>query len=473
MQEEKWLPIKSYENYSISSIGRVKNEKTGNILKPTKNLRGYLVYKFQSTSNLAHRLVAIAFLEPPDKNQTVDHIDRNKENNVVSNLRWASSKEQTANRKKRKSTNQYGRAVWKCGLESGEKIELFPNMTFAGKSMGGNGKSAGSQICLVAKKRRNSAFGFKWVYQDEETIEGEKWEPLDPSMVKGQEGYSISSEGRIQNRLGHMNNPFQHGGYLYHSVQPYTFSAHRLVALTFLENIDNKPFVNHINGNKLDCRLVNLEFVTHQENIQHAVDNGLLCNGIGIKQYTLDAKFVKEYPSASSAAKELGLNGNVILQSIKPGGTCGGFQFRMTKGNTIHVHPIGDRTYSYRISKFSPSNDFIEGFANARGSARSLNIDMPIPNLAAGIKRACATGNLYKNFYWKFSEDKGYYCISKFSPSKDFIKEFANTRGSAISLNIDMPILSLECGIKRACKSGKKYKNFYWEFSDGKNLNRE
>jgi len=52
-------------------------------------------------------------------------------------------------------------------------------------------------------------------------------------------------------------------------------SAHRLVAINFLKNSENKAQVNHINGLKYDNRLVNLEWVTPKENCLHAVATGL------------------------------------------------------------------------------------------------------------------------------------------------------------------------------------------------------
>lgn len=55
----------------------------------------------------------------------------------------------------------------------------------------------------------------------------------------------------------------------------YTRNIHRLLALTFIDNPNNYPCVNHIDGDKLNNDISNLEWVTYSRNVQHAYDNGL------------------------------------------------------------------------------------------------------------------------------------------------------------------------------------------------------
>jgi hypothetical protein len=100
--------------------------------------------------------------------------------------------------------------------------------------------------------------------------------------VKGYEGlYKVSNKGNILivRKKRNQNLLKANNGYLlvdlYKNGIKNRISAHRLVAIHFLINSENKPQVNHINGIKFDNRAENLEWVTASENQLHSVNTGL------------------------------------------------------------------------------------------------------------------------------------------------------------------------------------------------------
>ena len=104
LQYEFFLPINNYENYSISNFGIIKNNKTNRIMKPCNNNHGYKLINLSKNGKCKtfkiHRLVGNAFLENPENKPFIDHIDENKANNNVKNLRWATQKENQYNQGK-------------------------------------------------------------------------------------------------------------------------------------------------------------------------------------------------------------------------------------------------------------------------------------------------------------------------------------------------------------------------------------
>ena len=105
--------------------------------------------------------------------------------------------------------------------------------------------------------------------------------------IAGYEKYQVSNYGKVRsldyNHTGQIKELVQRcnrGGYmyvnLYNQGRRKTHMIHRLVAEAFLENPDQLPVINHIDCNKLNNHVSNLEFCTISQNTKHAYDNGLL-----------------------------------------------------------------------------------------------------------------------------------------------------------------------------------------------------
>lgn len=84
--------------------------------------------------------------------------------------------------------------------------------------------------------------------------------------------YIVFEDGRIFKRL---DPPVSSSGYKFVRIGKKSYPVQRVVASTFIPNPENKPQVNHIDGDKTNNAVSNLEWVTNQENVQHAVKLGL------------------------------------------------------------------------------------------------------------------------------------------------------------------------------------------------------
>lgn len=157
--------------------------------------------------------------------------------------------------------------------------------------------------------------------------------------LPGYSNYEISECGVVRNVSGNrkLSGWITSSGYLSFSVTDdlgvsRPIGLHRMLCMAFKPiDTDVTMVVNHINGDKSDNDLDNLEWVTYKENSEHAGSLGLTekCKPVLIKSTSTGA--IKEYPSATACAKDLGLTKDAVL-------------YRLTSGLN-RVYPEG---YQYR-----------------------------------------------------------------------------------------------------------------------------
>lgn len=157
---------------------------------------------------------------------------------------------------------------------------------------------------------------------------------MDPVNVlvikKNQEIWlKVHDDGTIESDRGIEKQYKNKHGYMRISIGSPCFElkVHRLVAQAFIPNPQRKKQVNHIDGNKENNHVSNLEWATPKENVEHAVKLGLLKCPVGgesrraknmdpVLQFTLDGKFVASYPTAREAAKAMGCSDSAINNAI-------------------------------------------------------------------------------------------------------------------------------------------------------------
>lgn len=415
MNTEEWQVIQDFPNYSVSNLGNVKNNKTNKVLK--LNLKGgyyqvSLINKNCKKGFKVHRLVALAFIPNPENKSDVNHEDKNKINNNVSNLTWMTRKENnqhkslglvyTSNKKKPIIRLNLNDVI----LENYNSIEDAGQWAFENKLTinSHNGRNAiGNCVNGLSSK----AYGFKWRYFDN-SLENEEWREIDYKKIFSEniitdKKYHVSNLGRFKNSYGQIMDNYKtnENGYIRVYIYKKTIALHRLIAYTFLENLENKEQVNHKDGNKLNNKVDNLEWCSNSENQKHKFEIGLGNNFTRkIIQYDLELNKINEFNSIAQASKELnigkaGINATCLYKQKH----SGGFIFRYAEDLLFDKSEkvIINKNIGRNVGQYDLNMNLIKKHNNIAEAARNVGINKNnIWGVIANIRKTAG------GFIWKY-----------------------------------------------------------------------
>lgn len=167
--------IPGYEGlYAATEDGQIWSYKTQKFLKLGKGGRGYLYVNLSKDGNIktytVHRLIALTYISNPDNLLEVDHIDRNKSNNSVENLRWVTHSENNLNRDMEQFRKKIGRPVEMRDKNNHDiLIKTYPSVSFAATQEFGDARKK-SNINKCAHGERQSAYGYFWTFAPTDAV---------------------------------------------------------------------------------------------------------------------------------------------------------------------------------------------------------------------------------------------------------------------------------------------------------------
>jgi hypothetical protein len=386
MSEEIWKSIiidDKTTNYEVSSIGNVRNKTTGKILTLSKKDYIYCdIYVDKTKKNLVvHRLVADAFFGKSldlDKN-CIDHINGNHHDNRVDNLEWVSHSENVKRAHQNENRTSTGKKVEQWNYETKEYVATFESLREMSKALDVSEKNFHANLSGRTKYVNTPSGKYFFKYADEKILM--KSEELDEfEKIKNVENFLIHKDGRIYNvKRKIFMKPRLNKGYMYIVLNEKNCPIHRLVAIQFIPNLENKEFVNHKDGNKLNNNVDNLEWVTRSENNQHAYDTDLNTNYKSIHMYELSGKYIKTFKTISDACRELNLDCKLAGSTISR--CCQGknkyaynyiwkFASEHDTKDISSVEIYNNKPIS--IDKFDLNDNFVATFNNLGDAAQSI-----------------------------------------------------------------------------------------------------
>ena len=377
--DEEWrmVTFSGCSQYSVSSKSNIK--KNGVIMKPSKQGGITLSGENGKVRKYVHVISCLAFHGPrPSPSHTVDHIDRDWQNNNINNLRWASRSIQMKNKFIPKT-----KGFKLMYIKSNNKIS-FKSVAEAARYF--NIKNTTLHLWLKRDVIVKVCGGI---------LQYDKLIPKRGSIIKKVPSWIINSNKEILASscgLVKIKNNWTTG---YKSGRPEKYFSvsvknkcqiHRMVAAAFLgkPEDDRQIYVNHKNGDGFDNRIENLEWVSPSENNQHAVDTGLVSGLAPVIQYNLQGIRQREFPSLNAASRHVNCDGSIHSASINIRHTCVGnrpsaynFIWRYKSEAPEQLPPICRGSVRKEIRQYDLNGNLMATFSSGREAAKFFGVGAP------------------------------------------------------------------------------------------------
>ena len=224
--------------------------------------------------------------------------------------------------------------------------------------------------------------------------------------------YSVNELGQVQNnQTGKILKGTIQKGYrlytLYIQKKPKAFGAHRLVALMFIPNLEQLPYVNHKDGNPLNNKVSNLEWCTPKYNTQHAIKTGLKknFNQIAVIKYSKTGEKMQFYLSLSEAAEKNSCSVSKIIEVCKGRRkTTGGYQWRYASDNIERLNEVIPNPQKAKpVAQINPiTNEVINIYPTLHAAAQAIGgTQSAITHVLKGDKNT----KTHKGYKWKLVEE--------------------------------------------------------------------
>lgn len=291
--------------YEINRKGEVRNIRSGRILKIFNTSNKYPAVNLKLTKQklyTIHTLLAKVFIPNPypANKKYVDHIDRDKNNYSLDNLRWVTCSE---NNKNKDPWSSY--IFQKLDPSTREVVEELDGASLSNSQRDTIQRS----IRQTTKYKGNYWKKYKKIDKDLEefySIHGKPetyiWKK--PLGMEDNTKILISDRGLIYSPMRGYCFGNKSTGYYSITILGKTFSVHRLIYETFVLGRKLLPGeeIDHIDTNPFNNSVENLRLCNHSENMNNPLTMEKQCRKV--KKYSLSGEFIKEYNSLTQAAKE-------------------------------------------------------------------------------------------------------------------------------------------------------------------------